>query len=589
MRLPSLREHPEIKTLYGYLRPFMGRLIVAMICMIIVAFATAFSAYLVKPVLDDIFLKKDVVKLMILPGVVIVLYLVKGVAMYGQRYLMAFIGQRIVADVRRDMYFHLQNLDLTFFVKNATGVLISRLINDVNLLRGALSGAVTSLLRDFFTIVGLVFVVFYRNWQLACIAMLVLPVAVYPIVAFGRKFFKFSTRSQETIGDLTMIIHEAISGIRIVKAFSMEAYEKKRFSVENERLFNIYMKIQKVRALSSPVMEMLGGVGIAAIIWIGGFQVMKGHATPGTFFSSITALFMLYQPIKKINKSNSAVQEGLAAARRIFDVMAIQPAVKETPGSVPLTRGWKRLTFEDVDFSYGEEPVLSHIAFEMKGGEMVAFVGRSGSGKSTLLNLIPRFYDVTGGQITLDGRDVRQFTIPSLRAQVAMVTQEVILFNDTVRNNIAYGNPSVPLEAVKEAGKQANAHDFIMTLPEGYDTVIGERGVKLSGGERQRISIARAILKNAPLLILDEATSSLDAESEVEVQKALNNLMTNRTVLVVAHRLSTIVRADRIYVLEGGRIVEKGTHESLFRTNGVYRQLFDLQMQNGILAEAAAE
>jgi len=589
MRLPSLREHPEIKTLYGYLRPFMGRLIVAMICMIIVAFATAFSAYLVKPVLDDIFLKKDVVKLMILPGVVIVLYLVKGVAMYGQRYLMAFIGQRIVADVRRDMYFHLQNLDLTFFVKNATGVLISRLINDVNLLRGALSGAVTSLLRDFFTIVGLVFVVFYRNWQLACIAMLVLPVAVYPIVAFGRKFFKFSTRSQETIGDLTMIIHEAISGIRIVKAFSMEAYEKKRFSVENERLFNIYMKIQKVRALSSPVMEMLGGVGIAAIIWIGGFQVMKGHATPGTFFSFITALFMLYQPIKKINKSNSAVQEGLAAARRIFDVMAIQPAVKETPGSVPLTRGWKRLTFEDVDFSYGEEPVLSHIAFEMKGGEMVAFVGRSGSGKSTLLNLIPRFYDVTGGQITLDGRDVRQFTIPSLRAQVAMVTQEVILFNDTVRNNIAYGNPSVPLEAVKEAGKQANAHDFIMTLPEGYDTVIGERGVKLSGGERQRISIARAILKNAPLLILDEATSSLDAESEVEVQKALNNLMTNRTVLVVAHRLSTIVRADRIYVLEGGRIVEKGTHESLFRTNGVYRQLFDLQMQNGILAEAAAE
>jgi len=589
MRLPSLREHPEIKTLYGYLRPFLGRLVVAMICMVVVAFATAFSAYLVKPVLDDIFLKKDVVKLMILPGVVIVLYLVKGLAMYGQRYLMAFIGQRIVADVRRDMYFHLQSLDLTFFVKNATGVLISRLINDVNLLRGALSGAVTSLLRDFFTIVGLIFVVFYRNWQLACIAMLVLPVAVYPIIAFGRKFFKFSTRSQETIGDLTMIIHEAISGIRIVKAFSMETYEKKRFSIENERLFNIYMKIQKVRALSSPVMEMFGGVGIAAIIWIGGFQVLKGHATPGTFFSFITALFMLYQPIKKINKSNSAVQEGLAAARRIFDVMAIQPAVKETPGSVPLARGWERLVFEDVDFSYGEEPVLRHIGFEMKRGEMVAFVGRSGSGKSTLLNLIPRFYDVTGGRIALDGNDIRQFTIPSLRAQVAMVTQEVILFNDTIRNNIAYGNPSVPLEAVKAAGKQANAHDFIMNLPEGYDTVIGERGVKLSGGERQRISIARAILKNAPLLILDEATSSLDAESEIEVQKALNNLMTNRTVLVVAHRLSTIVRADKIYVLDEGKIVEEGTHESLFRMNGVYRQLFDLQMQNGILAETAAE
>ena len=269
--------------------------------------------------------------------------------------------------------------------------------------------------------------------------------------------------------------------------------------------------------------------------------------------------------------------------------MAIHPAVKETPGSIPLVQEWERLAFEDVDFSYGEEPVLNCITFEMKRGEMVAFVGRSGSGKSTLLNLIPRFYDVTGGRIALDGSDIRQFTIPSLRAQVAMVTQEVILFNDTIRNNIAYGNPSVPLEAVKEAGKQANAHDFIMNLPEGYDTVIGERGVKLSGGERQRISIARAILKNAPLLILDEATSSLDAESEIEVQKALNNLMTNRTVLVVAHRLSTIVRADKIYVLDEGKIVEEGTHESLFRTNGVYRQLFDLQMQNGILAETAAE
>ncbi len=583
---PSLRNHPEIKRLFAYVRPFIGRLVVAMVCMVIVAFATSFSAYLVKPVLDDIFLNKDVFKLMVLPFVVIALYLVKGAAMYGQRYLMAFIGQRIVANIRRDLYYHLQELDLSYFIRNSTGTILSRLINDVNLLRGAVSGAVTSLLRDFFTIVGLIFVVFYRNWQLACIAMLVLPLAVYPIVAFGRKFFKFSTRSQETVGDLSMLIHETITGIRIVKAFGMEDYEKDRFSVENERLFRIYMKIQKVRALSSPVMETLGGFGIAAIIWVGGYQVLKGHATPGTFFSFMAALFMLYQPIRKINKSNSMVQEGLSAARRIFEVMDIKPSVQEAPNAVEFPSSWSSLQFDRVSFSYGEEPVLKDVSFAVRRGEMVAFVGKSGSGKSTLLNLIPRFYDVTQGRIAFDGMDIRKFKIRSLRSQIAMVTQEIILFNDTVRNNIAYGNRNVSMEEIVQASKLANAHDFIVKLPQGYDTVIGEKGVKLSGGERQRISIARAMLKDAPLLILDEATSSLDAAAEIEVQKGLNNLMKSRTVLVVAHRLSTVVNADRIYVLEEGKIVEEGTHESLFEANGPYRRLFDLQVRNGYLVEA---
>ena len=588
MFIRFLRNHPEIGRLYVYIRPYLGRLIVAMVCMIIVAFATAFSAYLVKPVLDDIFLNKDAVKLMILPFVVVALYLVKGGAMYGQRYLMAYIGQRIVANIRRDMYYRLQDMDLSYFFKNSTGAILSRLINDVNLLRGAVSGAVTSLLRDFFTIVGLIFVVFYRNWQLACVAMLVLPIAVYPIIAFGRKFFKFSTRSQETIGDLSMLIHEAITGIRIVKAFGMEEYEKGRFSVENERLFRIYMRIQKVRALSSPVMETLGGLGIAAIIWFGGFQVLKGHATPGTFFSFMTALFMLYQPIKKINKSNSVVQEGLSAARRIFDVIDTKQEVVEAQNALELPRDWKILAFDHVSFSYEKEVGLKDITFHVKRGEMVAFVGRSGSGKTTILNLIPRFHDVTGGSISFDGRDIREFSIRSLRSQIAMVTQETVLFNDTVRNNIAYGNQKGSMEEIIRAGKLANAHDFIMKLPKGYDTVIGEKGVKLSGGERQRISIARAILKNAPLLILDEATSSLDAEAEVEVQEGLNNLMENRTVLLVAHRLSTVVGADRIYVLEDGQIVEEGTHGSLFHANGAYRKLFDLQVSNGFLLETPA-
>jgi len=589
MWIPSLRDHPEVGRLFGYIRPYMGRLVVAMVCMVVVAFATAFSAYLVKPVLDDIFLKKDVFKLMILPIVVIILYLVKGVAMYGQRYLMSYIGQRIVANIRGSLYYHLQDMDLSYFFKNSTGAILSRLINDVNLLRGAVSGAVTSLLRDFFTIIGLIFVVFYRNWRLACIAMFVLPLAVYPIVAFGRKFFKFSTRSQETIGGMSMLIHEAITGIRIVKAFGMEDYEKSRFSMENERLFRIYMKIQKVRALSSPVMETLGGLGIAAIIWIGGFQVLKGHATPGTFFSFMTALFMLYQPIKKINKSNSAVQEGLSAARRIFSVMDIRPKVVELPDSVTFPNAWKTLEFDHVSFSYEKEVVLEGITFRVRRGEMVAFVGRSGSGKSTLLDLIPRFYDVTDGRVAFDKKDIRQFTISSLRSQIAMVTQEIILFNDTVRNNIAYGNQNVSMDEIVYASKLANAHDFVKKLPHGYDTVIGEKGVKLSGGERQRISIARAILKNAPLLILDEATSSLDAEAEVEVQEGLNNLMESRTVLIVAHRLSTVVGADRIYVLEKGKIVEEGTHERLFQANGPYRQLFDLQVKNGLLLETAAK
>ncbi len=585
MSIKFLRKYPEIGRLYVYIRPYMGRLIVAMACMIVVAFATAFSAYLVKPVLDDIFLHKDAVKLMILPFVVIVLYLVKGGAMYGQRYLMAYIGQRIVANIRRDMYYRLQDMDLSYFFKNSTGAILSRLINDVNLLRGAVSGAVTSLLRDFFTIVGLIFVVFYRNWQLACIAMLVLPIAVYPIIAFGRKFFKFSTRSQETIGDLSMLIHEAITGIRIVKAFGMEEYEKSRFDVENERLFRIYMRIQKVRALSSPVMETLGGLGIAAIIWIGGFQVLKGHATPGTFFSFMTALFMLYQPIKKINKSNSVVQEGLSAARRIFDVIDTKQEIVEVPNAAEFPRDWKTLAFDHVSFAYEKEVVLQDITFHVERGEMVAFVGRSGSGKTTILNLIPRFHDVTSGSITFDGRDIREFSVRSLRSQIAMVTQETVLFNDTIRNNIAYGNQGESMEKIIRASRLANAHDFIMKLPNGYDTVIGEKGVKLSGGERQRISIARAILKNAPLLILDEATSSLDAEAEVEVQEGLNNLMENRTVLIVAHRLSTVVGADRIYVLEGGRIVEEGTHENLIQAGGAYRQLFDLQVRNGFFLE----
>jgi len=591
------------RRLLQLVKPYWVKLVLAMVCMIFVSLLTASQALLVKPAMDGVFfkkegippvvkniiiqlhledllLKKDMEMLLLLPIAIILLFLVKGAFDYGQAYLMNFVGLRVVADIRQRLYDHLQNLSLSFFTRTPTGILISRITNDVNLVQGSVSNAITGLIKDAVTILGLTAVVFYRDWKLGLIAFIIFPIAIIPIKEFGKRLRKFSRKGLQRMGSLTTFLHETITGNRIVKAFTMEEYEKRRFAEENERYFKIFLKRVKIRALSHPLMELLGGIGIAVIIWVGGYSVVRGDVTPGTFFSFMTALLMLYAPVRNLNKVNLEVQEGLAAAARIFELLDTVTEVREEKDALSLPPISKGIEFKEVTFKYDSAPVLKAISLHVRAGEIIAIVGMSGAGKTSLVNLLPRFYDVEEGRILIDGFDIRKVNLKSLREQIGLVTQQTILFNDTVRNNIAYGSLLRSDQEIIEAAKAANAHGFIQRFPQGYDTVIGEGGVKLSGGERQRISIARAILKNAPILILDEATSSLDSDSETEVQIAMDSLMRGRTVFVIAHRLSTIRNAHRIIVLSDGGIVEEGTHEALMALNGKYRRLYDLQFRD---------
>jgi subfamily B ATP-binding cassette protein MsbA len=427
----------------------------------------------------------------------------------------------------------------------------------------------------------LVCVVFYRDWFLALVAIFVFPLAAFPFVQFSRKLRKISKRTLETMAYISTFLQETIFGHRIVKAFNMESYENKRFGNANERYFKYLMKKVKIRALSNPVMEWLAYIGIGAFLWVGGYRVISGAMTVGDFFSFMTAMALLYDPMRGISKVNLLIQEGVVAARRVFDILDLKPEVTDAPDAEILPPFSQEISYHNVSFRYSDEMILKKINFGVKRGEKVALVGSSGAGKTTLVNLLPRFYDVTKGKISIDGKDVRHTTLQSLRAQIGVVSQQTLLFNDTVRNNIAYGRPDIPKEEVIKAAKMADAHKFIVKLPQGYDTVIGEQGVRLSGGQRQRISIARALMKNAPILILDEATSSLDTESEREVQAALDRLMEKRTVLVIAHRLSTVRNVDRILVLSDGEIIEEGVHRELMAKGGEYKKLYELQFQNG--------
>ncbi|MCP4347914.1 MAG: ATP-binding cassette domain-containing protein [Desulfobacterales bacterium] len=574
-----------IKSRHKYLLSLImdnwSRLFLAMGCMLVVAASTSVTAFLIKPVLDDIFFKKDIVMLKVIPLAVILIYFLRGIGYYGQEYLMNYVGEGIIRQLRNNLYDRIQDLPLSFFQKEKTGVLISRITNDVNIIKTMVSTAVTGSLRDVFTIVGLTIVIFYRDWKMALFSMIILPVAFFPIVEFGRRVRRVSTGCQEAMADLSSFLHETFVGNKIVKAFSMESHEKKRFSEKTLSLFKLEIKAVKAKSLSSPVMEFLGGVGIAFVIWYGGSRVVNGVSTAGTFFSFMAAVLMLYDPVKKLSNLNNAVQQGLAAADRVFDVIESESDIKEDPNPIIIQDGSHRVTFNDVFLKYDDETdVLKNINLDVGTGEILALVGMSGGGKTSLVNLIPRFYDVSKGSILIDGTDIRKASIDSLRSQIAIVTQDTILFNDTIRNNIAYGNMNASDEAIENAAKAAYAYEFIQSFPDKFDTVIGELGGRLSGGEKQRICIARALLKDAPILILDEATSALDTESEMLVQKALENLMKGRTTFVIAHRLSTISYAHRIIVIVGGRIVEQGKHEELIALGGEYSKLYQMQFAN---------
>ena len=565
------------RRLLELVKPHWHRLAISMVCMVGVALCTAALPYLVKPVLDDIFIQKRAEMLKFLSIVVFLVFFIKALTEWGHTYLMSYIGQRIVAQLRQQLYDHLQILPLSFFDRMSTGRLMSRVTNDVNLIQGAVTNAITGSLKDPFTLIGLLVVMFTRDWQLSLISMVVLPFAFFPVVKFGSMLRRISTKSQESMGDISVILHETISGSRIVKAFGMEEYEKERFSRENTRYFRYLMKSVMVRALSSPLMEFLGGIAIVFVILYGGYRVIQGVSTPGEFFSFLGALLLLYEPIKRLSRINNVVQEGIAAATRIYDILDTPPGIQDKPDAIQLPPMRQELELRNVQFRYDDEPVLKEINLKVSAGEIIAIVGVSGAGKSTLVDLIPRFYEVYHGAVLIDGVDIRDVTMSSLRNQIGIVTQQTILFNDTVRNNIAYGDIHKSDEEIIAAAKAANAYNFIMKMDQGFDTVIGEQGARLSGGERQRLCIARALLKNAPILILDEATSSLDSEAEMEVQRALENLMAGRTTLVIAHRLSTIKNADRIVVISNGRIVEEGRHDELMECNGEYCRLYDMQ------------
>lgn len=568
--------------LLRYAGPYLSRVIGAMLCLALTAGLTAVGMYLIKPVLDQVFNNPDQAQalfyLRLVPVAIVVTYFLKGFATYGQDYLINHIGNRIVMDIRNQLYAHLMTQELSFFHGQRSGMLISRVTHDSTLMQAAVSNVLGRMLGAVLTSVSLIALLFYLNWQLACLSLLVFPLAVYPVLAIGKTLRKLSHQSQAKMADVTTVLHESIAGIRVVKAFGMQTFEIKRFREELQRYFDVTMRALRRTALSSPLMEFIGSFGICAMIVWSGTQVINGQSTTGTFFAFLGALASLYPQVKNLSGINNTIQQALAAAQRVFELLDRPPLIQDRPHAKPL-RGFKsKIEFRNLSFGYlPDRLVLRQIQLTARAGEITAIVGRSGAGKTTLVDLLPRFADPTDGSITLDGHDLRDLTVASLRGHIGLVTQDTILFNDTIRNNIAYSKPDATQREIEAAAKAANAHDFILQTPQGYETLIGERGVRLSGGQRQRLSIARAVLRNPPILILDEATSALDTESERLIQAALDRLMKNRTTLVIAHRLSTVQHAHQIVVLDQGRIVERGRHAELMRRNGIYKKLVRLQ------------
>ena len=568
--------------LLDYIRPYWVRLVIAAACSGAVAALTGGYAWLVRPALDEIFINKNETWLYLLPVALMAVSVLKGICGYGQSYLMIFVGSRVVTDIRQQLFGHLMRLPIGFHLKNPSSRMLSRVINDVNWIQNAVSGVLKDLFQQSLTFLVLLGVILYQNWRLALFSILVIPLSAYPMVRFGNQLRKIATAGQERTADMSTALQETLTGVRIVKGFTREDAEGRRFAGFNEAYFRTNMKSTQVSSITSPVLEAVGIIGVAGIIWYGGSQVIQGAMTPGTFFSFLTAVFLMYTPIKRLASANNTIQQALAAADRVFTVLDVPTEAAQDTGTRGLDGVRSAIALQAVSFRYEgvEAWALTDISLTVRPGEVLALVGSSGAGKTTLVNLIPRFHDPTAGAILIDGVDLREIRLSALRRQIGIVSQETLLFDDTVGHNIAYGKDEATEEAITDAARAAFAHDFIMKLPNGYDTLIGENGVRLSGGERQRLAIARALLRNPPILILDEATSSLDTESERMVQMALANLMKGRTTFVIAHRLSTVQRADRIAVLAGGRLVEVGRHEELLAKVGVYHRLHQMQFQD---------
>ena len=573
-----------------HIRNYKGRLFAAILCMALIAIATASMAYVMKPVIDEVFVARDRDMLVIVSVALLGIFVIKGLATFGQTLMMAYVGQRVIADMQIRMFDHLMLADLAYYMKNHTGSLISRFTNDVGLLRGTASHLFVGMGKDLITLIALIVVMFERDWILALCSFFIFPLAVVPIIKIGKRMRRVSANMQTEWGRLATILEETFAGVRHVKAYGMEGHESDRARNASNGIFRLNVKSHITRGLSAPIMETLGGIAVLVVILYGGWQVIAGARTAGDLMSFITALLLAYEPMKRLAAMNANLQEGLAAAQRIYGVLDTEPTISDRPGAQTLELKEGRISFDHVGFSYeAGKAALNDLSLDIPAGKTVALVGPSGGGKSTALNLIPRFFDVSSGTVRIDGIDIRDVTIASLRKAIALVSQDVSLFNDTIAANIAYGRPGASREEVIAAADGAAARTFIEALPQGFDTMVGEKGMTLSGGQRQRVAIARAMLKNAPILLLDEATSALDSESERLVQAGLERLMEGRTTLVIAHRLATIIGADLIYYLENGRVVESGSHGELMARNGAYARLYRIQFEGeGHPAVAAA-